>query len=72
MAVLDTHPCPGGCGTQVHYNKLACPDDWYRLPVDLRSDINRAWRAGALGRAQHVRLLGDAAAWYREHPRNPA
>jgi hypothetical protein len=60
-AVEPPHECPGGCGREVPHNKLACPDCWWLLPIDMRKAIT-----GARGR-NRLQLVGEAVGWYREH-----
>jgi hypothetical protein len=54
------HRCPGGCGTLVAHSKLACPDCWYLLPVELRRRVSR-------GRS--LAAVSEALTWYRANVR---
>jgi hypothetical protein len=62
---MRTHVCPGGCGAEVAYTRLACPADWFRLPKPLRDEINAAYRRRASDPARHRQALADAMNWYR-------
>lgn len=59
-----THACPGRCGQRVPRRLLACREDWWRLPSDLR----RAVLAHKMFTPEHRAAVADALAWYRAHP----
>lgn len=69
MTVTNTHACPGGCGKQIPQQRLSCQLDWYRLPRELRDEINAAYRNRGRNRLAHVRALQKAYAWYHGNPR---
>ncbi|HEX5811567.1 MAG TPA: hypothetical protein VFY38_05685 [Pseudonocardia sp.] len=61
------HECPGGCGTEIPDEMLACRPHWYQLPQDVRDAV---WRTKHLGLtdtrrrnalAAAVAVYGDAA-----------
>lgn len=64
---MSLHDCPGGCGRAVERNKLSCPQDWKRLPKELRNKVTTAWRRGT--RAEHDAAVVAAIDWYRNNPR---
>lgn len=70
------HRCPGGCGRWVPHHQLACPDDWYRLPQELRDGVVEAWKAKQRNRSDaaaavaHLLAVREADAWYRTTPRS--
>jgi hypothetical protein len=42
---MRTHKCRRStCNEQVEMNHLACKEDWFILPDQMRSEIWRAWR----------------------------
>ena len=56
------------CTRKVGPLQLACPSHWYALPIELRTEIWRAWRTpGSYDRTRHSRAIAAALAWYREH-----
>lgn len=60
------HRCPGGsCGRSVPPNQLACRACWYRLPVELRSAIWKAWRDSPV---KHRELVAEAIQWFKDNP----
>jgi hypothetical protein len=67
MAGRQTHACPGGCGDQITYERLACPTDWSRLPNVLRHDVNAAWRNRARDGVAHLLAVRAAMRWYRDN-----
>jgi hypothetical protein len=68
----DTHGCPGDCGAQVPRHQLACKPCWFRLPKDLRDDVNYACRRRAVDASSHRRALRAAMNWYHDNPRTAA
>lgn len=65
-----THTCPGGCGqANIPHGRLACPADWKRLPVELRTAIWEAYRQRAANPAAHRAAVADAIDWYQRNPR---
>lgn len=69
MPRTDTHPCPGGCGTEVTRERLSCLIDWARLPKPLRDEITAAYRQRFRGGAlRHAVALSEAFKWYRANP----
>jgi hypothetical protein len=69
MSEPRTHPCPGGCGTQVPQHKLACPLDWARLPQDRKAEVLAAWRTRTTDPMGHLRAVARAKSWYLRNPR---
>lgn len=73
MTRPSTHLCPCGCGQAIARTRVACPAGWYRLPADLRDDVNRTWRArrpdltNQAAAAAHRDAVTAALRWYREH-----
>lgn len=66
-APIDTGPCPGGCGRQVPRTKLACSEDWWRLPPEIRYEVNINYRRN---RSRHLMAVRDAIRWYQANPRD--
>lgn len=76
---MSTHKCPRpGCSEQIAFAKLACREDWYALPANLRIDINAAWRHSregatanerAIAAGAHRGALISAVQWYRANPK---
>lgn len=63
-----THKCPApDCEQRVMRDRYACARDWFRLPSELRANINRAYRRG--DSAAHSTAMLAAKRWYTEHPR---
>lgn len=61
--------CPRqGCTRAVERHRFACPADWYALPLEIRQEVDRAYRAvrkamGAPGRpgaTEAVQAYADA------------
>ncbi len=75
------HKCPAPeCAKQVSTTQFACRDDWFRLPANLRIDINATYRerqraksATPLERgpiiADHLAALRAGVEWLRANPR---
>ena len=66
MTAHPPHPCPGGCGADVPYERFACSGCWYRLPGDFRRRISRAWRSGTV--AEHGQAMRAARLWFVANP----
>lgn len=63
---MTTHKCPTpGCTKEIPAHQLACTRDWFRLPVELRNRINKAWHGG--DRDAHSIALREALRWYQEN-----
>lgn len=46
MSNYNQRPCSvPGCTATIWANPLACFADWQRVPVELREEVWRAWRA---------------------------
>lgn len=64
------HHCPApGCDRSVPYHQLACRDDWYRLPHELRGRLTRARSMCGQGSEPHLEVLRECLEWYRDHAR---
>lgn len=63
------HACPGDCGKQVPRHKLACKPCWFRVPVEVRQLVTRAFVGRHDHPAEHRAAVLAAMAWLREHPR---
>jgi hypothetical protein len=69
-----THACPGQCGRQVEYGRLACTGDWHRLvrhEPELAAAIRRAWHHRGRNsemRMAHIQLIGQAYKWFKANP----
>lgn len=63
-----THACPGQCGTQVPRRHLACQPCWFRLPAELRDDINITYRTRRANPYSHWKAITDVLAWFRNNP----
>lgn len=60
------HKCPApGCEKQVPQYQLACRDDWYRLPFDLRAGLTRRRSMYGQGSPEHLELLRECLSWYK-------
>jgi hypothetical protein len=68
MTSAKPHPCPGGCGTPVQRDKLACPICWVRLPKALRAEVLAAYRKRLAEPAAHMVVVARAYGWYRRNP----
>ncbi len=66
---MSRHSCPGGCGAEVPNDRLACHQDWFRLPKPLRQAVNKAWREREQHPAAHDEAVRTASRWYRDNPR---
>ncbi len=64
----DTHDCPGGCGLQVPDRLFAEAVCWFRLPHRIRAAIVRAYRFRGREPMAHLRAMGEARTWFRNHP----
>lgn len=58
------HSCPGGCGEEVLYQRLACTSCWWLLPKPLRQNITRNYRRDRLA---HAHAVADALTWYADN-----
>jgi hypothetical protein len=62
------HECPGGCGAQVRRTVLSCAPCWRRLPLNMRTPIQQAYRRpGRGGRMAYLRLVSEAIQWFRQN-----
>lgn len=60
MTKLRTLDCPvQGCDGKRHANEILCKRHWFRLPLRLRQEIWRAFKAGP-GSEYHDRLVTKA------------
>lgn len=59
------HACPGGCGAQVAYNRLACPPCWAKLPRTLQQDVTTGWARKNVDPLRHLRAVRAAMAWFK-------
>lgn len=75
-----THACPGCAQPGVPRHMLACKRCWFRLPQDIRNQVNgtyynrrRSARSPSIGAAvaAHQAALAKAIEWYRAHPVTP-
>jgi hypothetical protein len=70
--IPHTHACPGGCGNQdVSAHQLTCRRCWYRVPVELRDDVWRTFRARRASFASmraHAEAILAARTWFRDNP----
>lgn len=68
-----SHTCPGCQAVQVGAGKLSCPPCWFRLPRNIRTLVNDAWRARQRsnpgGHRAHREAVLLAVTWYGNHPR---
>ena len=63
---MASHKCPAPrCNRQVPEDRLACRNDWYRLPKDIRDRVWAAWFGGGAGTDEHTEAIMEATAWYR-------
>lgn len=71
------HGCPGDCGATVARRMLACRACWWRLPEELRNELNRADQIRRRNPndpervAQHRRVVARALRWYRDNNPTP-
>ncbi len=64
---MTTHQCPG-CGKPgIPRQTFACKSCWYRLPKQLRDDINFGWRRD---RILHLEAMADSMSWYADNKPN--
>lgn len=76
---MSTHKCPApGCKVQVPAHQFACHKDWFRIPTNLRIDINAAWRERqsfngrpaqerATANLAHLDAMAAAMRWLRDN-----
>ena len=66
---MSTHTCPiTGCTAQISTARLMCLPHWRQVPDDLKTAVNRAWRAyqraplgeGGKVRRTYYQVRGDA------------
>jgi hypothetical protein len=63
-----THKCPAPeCDIAVPLERLACRRDWSRLPLEIRAEIWRAYRAGEA--VNHRHATAEAISWFKGNPR---
>lgn len=65
---MATHECPGGCGSRVISVQLACRSCWFRLPKELRDEVNASYRSRTRDRMRHASAILQAGRWYRANP----
>lgn len=65
---MADHPCPGCGAPGVPHHQLGCKPCWFRLPKDIRDEVNRAYRARQRDPAAHRRALREATLWWRDNP----
>lgn len=63
------HECPGKCGALVVRSMLACKPCWYRLPAEIRDQVNFTYRQRISNPMGHIRAVAEASSWYRNNPR---
>jgi hypothetical protein len=63
------HNCPGGCDRTVPRHLLACSPCWWRMPEEMRKEINIAYARRAHDPAGHRRVIVEAYQWFRANPR---
>lgn len=71
--MTTTHECPDPtCTAQVAAAKLACLEDWRRVPEPLQHALNKAWDHGRGKWADaHLDAMLDVVNWLKANP-NPA
>jgi len=65
------HNCPGRCGRTVPLHLLACGPCWWRLPDDLKSAVNLAYKSRRTNPIGHRHAVQDACQWYSQNPATP-
>lgn len=63
----NQHRCPCGCGASIANTRWSCRAGWYRLPRELRDDIERTRRMSSLVPERRA-ILNAAIDWYRANP----
>lgn len=66
------HPCPGGCGAQVEFDRVACYPCWWLLPIGLRKAINVTFKTRVSNPAAWHQALNDGFRWYHNNPKAAA
>lgn len=61
-----THTCPGCKQRQVPRHQLSCRPCWYRLPKELRDQLNGSYHRGTA--SQHAEAMRACLDWYRDNP----
>lgn len=61
-----THTCPGCSKREVPRHQLSCRPCWYRLPKNLRDDLNNAYHRGTP--EDHAAAMRACLDWYRDNP----
>lgn len=67
-AVPSRHICPGCHLVRVPNHQLACLACWYRLPLVLRSEVDRSYRRRHADPATWRAAVLRAIDWYRANP----
>lgn len=72
LRTTGTHKCACvGCEVLVRKTLLACPDDWWRLPNDIRHEITVTFGTRARKPMEHIRAVGKASRWWRSQAAHP-
>lgn len=68
MTMTNMHACPGGCGANVPYHRLACPDCWVRLPVAHKGTVSQTYKNRGTDPTAHLAAVANAMKWYKDNP----